>query len=252
LNYAQEERISNLIISPGKIFCTVQGTAPTPYRVNVNFDIIPEKGWDEVLDEIAEKSKFLIQLLDKIMPKEFIEIFERHGYSLFPEASRKLDAKCSCPDKAIPCKHIASTILYIARVVDFNPFILLKLKGMPKEELLERLKELRNKKNPNYQRSVMPSEKKAIKKTTIDKDFAVPYLPAHDLDQNIESFEKGRAYGVGFSIKEPRKTIETLETLGIPSNLEEPDNFELIFRNIFYSVVKRAYKMSSKLKTGKK
>ena len=37
---------------------------------------------------------------------------------------------CSCPDWAVPCKHIAAVIYIIANEIDKNPFIVFKLHGL--------------------------------------------------------------------------------------------------------------------------
>ncbi len=249
LIYAKEERMSNLIISTGKIFSTVQGTAPTPYRVNINFKPIPESGWKKIMNVIANKSKYIIQLLDNVMPKEFIPIFKEKGYSLFPKNTRNLNASCSCPDKEVPCKHIASTILYIARVVDFDPFILLKLKGKKRSEFIQMINELRNQKNTllgetrDQKRQYPDQKKKEIKK----KDFNVPVVLAKNIEHNKKRFTEGDPLEVGFRILQPRKNIETLDTMGLPENLERPDTFDLVFRNIYYKTVKDTYKMAENL-----
>ena len=58
MRYAEENRIENLTVTPGQIFGTVQGTAPTPYRVKINFKTVPEEGWQKILDKIAKKVKY--------------------------------------------------------------------------------------------------------------------------------------------------------------------------------------------------
>ena len=37
---------------------------------------------------------------------------------------------CSCPDEAIPCKHLAAVIYTIANEIDRNPFLVFQLKGL--------------------------------------------------------------------------------------------------------------------------
>jgi len=140
IQYVKDERrIENLSISAGQIFATVQGTAPTPYRVKINFEPILEEGWKIILKELTKKTINLIELLEGLLPEDIITIFDENGYSLFPNASEGLNATCSCPDTAIPCKHIAAVILYIARVLDYNPFLLLELQGKTKSEILNEL-----------------------------------------------------------------------------------------------------------------
>ena len=138
IRYAQENRIDHLNITPGQIFATVQGTAPTPYRVKIQFEKIPDQGWAKLLDFIGSKAKYIISLLENRMPNDIIEVFDEIGYPLYPDPKR-IQSSCSCPDKEIPCKHIAATILYVALVIDFNPFLLFKLRGKEKDEILNHL-----------------------------------------------------------------------------------------------------------------
>jgi len=59
IEYVKDKRrIDNLLINPGQIFATVQGTAPTPYRVKINFDIIPKKGWKLILNNLKNKIRW--------------------------------------------------------------------------------------------------------------------------------------------------------------------------------------------------
>ncbi|MFX0009625.1 MAG: hypothetical protein ACFE9R_04870, partial [Candidatus Hermodarchaeota archaeon] len=64
IEYAKDhQRIDNLSLNPGQIFATVQGTAPTPYRVKINFDVIPEEDWQKILKSLAKHPLDLIELL---------------------------------------------------------------------------------------------------------------------------------------------------------------------------------------------
>ena len=73
------------------------------------------------------------------IPENIEEVFEYAGVSLFPKNDMDLITSCSCLDFANPCKHIAAVILYLARVLDYNPFLLLELRGKSKTEILNDL-----------------------------------------------------------------------------------------------------------------
>ncbi|MGL5077458.1 MAG: SWIM zinc finger family protein, partial [Waterburya sp.] len=47
--------------------------------------------------------------------------------------------KCSCPDYANPCKHIAGVYYLVAAQLDENPFLLFELRGLSKSELQTKL-----------------------------------------------------------------------------------------------------------------
>ncbi len=43
-----------------------------------------------------------------------------------------------CPDRAVPCKHLAAVIYVLSREIDANPFLVLQLHGL---DLVEELKD---------------------------------------------------------------------------------------------------------------
>jgi len=237
IEYAKdEERIDNFSISKGQIFATVQGTAPTPYRVKINFELIPDNGWEKIVKELSNKLLYIIELLEGSLSQGVITIFEKNGYSLFPDAINGLDSTCSCPDKAIPCKHIAAVILYLALVLDYNPFLLLELRGKSKEEILEDLSFSQPIKSNN-------EFKKDSAEQNIEFKFNVPKIYIQDLsEQNTATDE----YLIRFDIKKPGKIIETLENLGIPQNIDNKA-FEIVLRAIYSKITSKMHEISLEL-----
>jgi len=243
IEYADdEERIDNLIIKKGQIFGTVQGTAPTPYRVKILFKTIPEDGWEKIVEDLSSKIINLIKLLEGILPEDILDIFERNNYPLFLDAEKDgLNATCSCPDQAIPCKHIAAIILYVARVLDYDPFIILKIRGRSKEDILQKLKLSKSLEN-----DILKKEVEKVPKThkNIETIFSIPSISIEDL--SIDQFSSKIPQKVGFQFRKPR-FIDTLENLGLPSNLEDPKAFEIVFRAIYSTITSEIYKKSMKL-----
>jgi len=52
--------------------------------------------------------------------------------------------RCSCPDHANPCKHIAAVFYILAERFDDDPFLIFRWRGRSRETLLENLRELRS------------------------------------------------------------------------------------------------------------
>ncbi len=239
IEYVKDERrIDNLSINKGQIFATVQGTAPTPYRVKINFDTIPEDGWKKILEKFTNKIINLIELLEGSLPEDIISTFEETEYSLFPDASQGFNAKCSCPDSAIPCKHIAAVILYIARVLDYNPLLLLELRGKSKSEILNDLSLVKDVKKKD---GLVKDSNKEIGKF----NFNIPKISIQELSEKQIKSEK-EDYSIGFKLKKPGKIIETLENLGIPQNIENKA-FEIVLRAIYRTITSRIYDSSLEL-----
>lgn len=241
IEYVKDERrIENLSISTGQIFATVQGTAPTPYRVKINFKPILEEGWKIILKELAKKTINLIELLEGFLPEDIITIFDENGYSLFPNASKGLNATCSCPDTAIPCKHIAAVILYIARVLDYNPFLLLELRGKSKSEILNELSLGQGVGSKNESEKISTTN-------NIEFKFNVPKISIVELSsEQKKSDTDSDDYNIGFTFRKPGKIIDTLENLGIPQNIENKA-FEIVLRAIYRRITSKTYDMSLEL-----
>ncbi len=62
---------------------------------------------------------------------------------------------CSCPDTAVPCKHLAAVIYKMSEEIDANPFILFNLRGL---DIIKEL-ELRGISLENVESAEMPSLK---------------------------------------------------------------------------------------------
>jgi len=241
IEYVKDERrIENLSINTGQIFATVQGTAPTPYRVKINFEPILEEGWKIILKELAKKTINLIELLEGFLPEDIITIFDENGYSLFLNASKGLNATCSCPDTAIPCKHIAAVILYISRVLDYNPFLLLELRGKSKSEVLNELslgQEIKSK----------DESEKVSTTSNIEFKFNVPKISIVELSSEQKKSDTGiDDYYIGFTFRKPGKIIDTLENLGIPQNIENKA-FEIVLRAIYRKITSKIHDISLEL-----
>jgi uncharacterized Zn finger protein len=74
------------------------------------------------------------------MPHAIEELFTRVGLSLFPANARDLALDCTCPDQAVPCKHLAAVCYVLAERFDADPFAMLALRGRDRETLLADLR----------------------------------------------------------------------------------------------------------------
>ena len=206
------------------------------FLIKIKFETILEEEWKIILKKLTNKTINLIELLEGSLPEDLITIFNTSGYSLFPDASKGLNATCSCPDKAIPCKHIAAVILYLALVIDFNPFLLLEFRGKPKSEILTDLSLAQSSKS-----------KKKLEKTStnqqIEFKFNVPKISIQELSNTQKEIDD---FIIDFKLKKPGKIIETLENLGLPQNIENKA-FEIVLRAIYKKITSETYSLSSEL-----
>jgi len=70
------------------------------------------------------------------MPDNIEEVFREQKVSLFPEKLKDLQTDCSCPDWSNPCKHIAAVYYLLGEEFDRDPFLIFKLRGLDRDELV--------------------------------------------------------------------------------------------------------------------
>jgi uncharacterized Zn finger protein len=142
-SYARQGQVVSVDVEPGIVKAKVQGSMPRPYHVKIQLQPLSARDWDNVTDAMAEQALFAAKLLAGEMPNNIEEAFSTVKLSLFPTRLNDLKTDCSCPDWANPCKHIAAVYYILAERFDEDPFLIFKLRGRTKEEIIETLREKR-------------------------------------------------------------------------------------------------------------
>jgi len=142
-SYARQGQVLSIDVQPGQVKAKVQGSRPRPYNVEIHLKPLSDQDWDKVTDAMADQALFAAKLLAGEMPTNIEEAFSAVQLSLFPTAARELETDCSCPDWANPCKHIAAVYYLLAERFDEDPFLIFKLRGRTKEQIIEVLRHKR-------------------------------------------------------------------------------------------------------------
>ncbi|HST58973.1 MAG TPA: SWIM zinc finger family protein, partial [Longimicrobium sp.] len=143
-SYARSGQVMDLAVSPGAVTAKVQGSLARPYAVSIRLAPFTDAEWMRIEEAMAGQALFLAALLAGEMPRDVEQAFAAAGLSLFPTRPSELRADCSCPDGTNPCKHIAATYYILAEAFDTDPFLVLCWRGRARDDLLARLRELRD------------------------------------------------------------------------------------------------------------
>lgn len=138
--YARQGQVLSIDVQPGCIKAKVQGSMRQPYSIEIQLLPLSDAEWERVMDAMAEQALFAAKLLAGEMPPTIEDAFSAVDLSLFPAAMGDLRTKCSCPDWANPCKHIAAVYYILAERFDDEPFLLFQLRGRSKEQVIEALR----------------------------------------------------------------------------------------------------------------
>src|SRR6266704_1907856 len=142
-SYARQGQVLSIDVEPGLVKAKVQGSRPKPYNVKIQLRPLSDQDWDKVTEAMAAQAIFAAKLLAGEMPTDIEEVFRAVHVSLFPTALKDLETDCSCPDWANPCKHIAAVYYLLAERFDEDPFLIFKLRGRTKEQIIEVLRHKR-------------------------------------------------------------------------------------------------------------
>jgi uncharacterized Zn finger protein len=146
-SYSGDGRILDFEIAGEKVIATVRGNKnpyfgvykEPRYQVQITLTPIPAKEWKLVIERLAENAGWLTRLLQGEVPSDIATAFNNAKVGLLPASGKELKARCSCPDYANPCKHIAGTYYRVAGLLDQDPFLLFQLRGMPHDKLQKAL-----------------------------------------------------------------------------------------------------------------
>ncbi|MBD2167760.1 SWIM zinc finger family protein [Calothrix membranacea FACHB-236] len=143
-NYSRQGNVLSIEFKGAKVLARVQGSEPEPYKVSLSLDPFSDEEWSYVIETMSKKAIFAAKLLAGEMPQNIEEVFTANGLSLFPFTLSDVRSKCSCPDKANPCKHVGAVYYQLGDRFSEDPFVLFKLRGRTKEQIISDLRQLRS------------------------------------------------------------------------------------------------------------
>ena len=146
--YARKGQVISLEVDPGSVTAEVQGSRARPYRIRIGIPAFGKSEWAHVERSLAENAWYTAKLLSGEMPDDIEDVFAGLGLALFPATARELSLDCSCPDHAVPCKHLAATFYLLAESFDDDPFRILAWRGRSREDLLDNLNAARSDRSP--------------------------------------------------------------------------------------------------------
>jgi len=134
--YARTGQLLSLDVHSGQLLAQVQGSRATPYLVTVDAPVTSDTQWAEVDSALASRVKFAARLLAGDVPPELEDVFADAGVALLPARWTDMVARCTCPDTANPCKHIAAVLYVFADRLDDDPWLLLEWRGRTRDQIL--------------------------------------------------------------------------------------------------------------------
>ena len=132
--YVRNGSVCHLAISKGKIEALVSGSEL--YTVSIRIGTLPDKGWADIKRRCVGQIASLLDLLKGRLSDGVMSVVTDRQRGLFPQPG-EIDLKCSCPDWAVMCKHVAAVLYGIGARLDHAPELLFTLRGVDHAELVQ-------------------------------------------------------------------------------------------------------------------
>ncbi len=232
-SYARSGQVLNLDIQPGRIESRVQGSAPRPYKVKIEIKPLSEKDWERVAEAMSQQAIFAAKLLAGEMPQNIEEAFAAAKVTLFPASRGDLKTQCSCPDHWNPCKHIAAVYYLLGEQFDSDPFLLFRLRGKTRDEIMSLLRARRA-------QSAMAEEEEAA----ATAEPPIPAEPIEPLEVDPDRFWHGSAEQIDFrvTITAPPIDAAPIKRLGSPKFWHGKQDFLVLLTGAYQAIAQAALK----------
>jgi uncharacterized Zn finger protein len=131
--YVRNGSVLHLGLAPGRIDALVQGSEL--YEVSVEVAPLARPRWKTVVSACSGQIDSLVELLQGKLSRGVMQVVTDRDRGLFP-APAQIKMKCSCPDWATMCKHVAAVLYGIGARLDERPELLFTLRKVDHLELL--------------------------------------------------------------------------------------------------------------------
>lgn len=131
--YARNGSIVDLQVNPGQIKAQVMGSSL--YQISIEIHSMAQAKWASIIQACSGKIDSLIELLQGKFSKAVMEIITEKSQGLFPKP-QEISMRCSCPDSASMCKHIAAVLYGIGASLDTSPERLFILRQVDHMDLI--------------------------------------------------------------------------------------------------------------------
>jgi uncharacterized Zn finger protein len=130
-------RIGGITVDPGRFLASV-ADGDDLHTVSGEVPVLGEEQRAAFVEAVAAESGRIGALLTGDLPHPLVEHAEEAGAELLPYGG-ELATRCTCEPWADPCHHALAVMYQLAWLVEADPFVLLALRGIEREDLLARL-----------------------------------------------------------------------------------------------------------------
>lgn len=134
---ARTGEVGGITVGPGSLVASV-ADARGRSTASCALPVLDPQGIDALVEVVAAETGRIGALLAGDLPHDLVEHAEETGAELLP-TGHDVEATCTCEAWLDPCPHALAVLLQAGWLVESDPFVLLALRGLPRDDLVARL-----------------------------------------------------------------------------------------------------------------
>ena len=131
--YARNGSVVDLQIKKGAIEAIVAGS--DVYKITITIDTLTKPHWTRIKSECSQSITSLLDLMQGRFEEGVMQRLAHPTEGLFPHP-KEIKMRCSCPDSAGLCKHLAAVLYCVGNRLDGAPEMLFALRNVDHLELV--------------------------------------------------------------------------------------------------------------------
>jgi len=132
-SYVRHGSVVHLEIAPHMIRALVDGSRT--YFVDISIAPLAAATWRNIRQTCAGRIGSMLELLEGRISGEVMDVVADRRRGLFPQP-REIELRCTCPDWAVMCKHVAAVLYGVGVRLDREPELLFELRDVDPQELI--------------------------------------------------------------------------------------------------------------------
>lgn len=154
-------QVGQIMVEPGRFVASVEDTRGL-WTVAGTVPVLDGAASEALVETVGAEAGRIGALLSGDLPHTLVEHAEEVGVELLPFGS-ELGSECTCGAWTQPCPHALAVLYQLTWLLEADPFVLLHLRGLPREDLLSRL----------HQQAPQPPDDRADHDLEIAEDAAL-------------------------------------------------------------------------------
>jgi hypothetical protein len=143
LEYLTSGQIRKVSLEGGALVGSVQGRQFKAYSTVLKVPAISEEDWSKIVPSMADQAIYGAKLLAGELPPGIEELFQPMGLKLVPTEPTEIECECNCSRTKPWCVHQICLAYLLADQLAETPALIFSLRGLPIEDLLDRLRQRR-------------------------------------------------------------------------------------------------------------